>query len=168
MTAPVSVERLQRLAAAELSVAARLRYAALLLVSLAGAGLVASLWITEPDLPARTHAAFAAIVLVATGWAALAARALATRRVLFARHRVTVAWMAVAVSGLMLAGAAVAWRTGAFGAASGPAAGFAALMLAASVVALIAARRRVASLVARRQALERQLDGATGRTGSRG
>jgi hypothetical protein len=157
MSQSASLERLRALAAAELSTTVRIRYAALLLVSLAAAGLVSSLWLTEPDLPARTHLAFAAITGAALFWAAAAARTLMTRRVLLGQHRVVVARLAVGFSAVMVVGAVAAVFTGAMGPAAYPAAVFAVLMLAASAAALAAARRQVARLEARRHALEHEL-----------
>lgn len=157
VVSPLEVERLRKLTWAEVSIASRVGYSLLLLVSLAAAGLGAALWITEPDLPARTQTWFAAAIGVALFWTAVAGRALMTRRVLFARHKVLVAWLAVGCSALMTAGAVVAAATGAIGEAAYPAVLVATLMWGGSVGLLVAAKRRMTRLLARRVTLEREL-----------
>ena len=158
MRPPVSIQALQQMVSAETSTASRVVHAAVLLGALAVAGLVSSLWITEPALPPRTHAAFAAVVTVALVWVVVAARALRTRRALFARQRVTVAWLALAISAALVIGTGLAASAGAIGEAAPLAGGFAIAMLAGSAAFLVLARRRAAELGRRRASLERELE----------
>ncbi|WP_328470593.1 hypothetical protein OHA21_04960 [Actinoplanes sp. NBC_00393] len=70
------------------------------LAATAGTVLLLQLWLTEPGpLPARTHAAFAALTLINMTWAGYAAWAL-TRMPLFARDRVIGGWLATVFSAL--------------------------------------------------------------------
>lgn len=150
---PLTTDALLGLADAELSTRARMAHVALLLASLLGTTAIVSLWITEPSLPARTHAAFGALSAIGLSWAAFAAHVLARRRVLYARHRVVAARMATTFTAVFTAGAlAVAY-------ASGAAAGYAAatvggVLVAVAVSLLVRARRRLAWLMERRRALE--------------
>jgi hypothetical protein len=68
---------------------------------LAMATLAALLWATEPDLPGRTQAAFAAIVVVGLAWVAYGTWVLRYRTPLFARDRVVAAWLSLAACGLL-------------------------------------------------------------------
>jgi len=146
----------QRLARGELSVKARLGYVALLLVSSAMTVGLLSLWLTEAWLPLRTHLAFGAMTLIAVSWAALAAWALTTWRVLFARDRVMAGRMSVAFTALFLAGAiAAVFCTGE--AAAVAAAGTGAVMFGIALRVLAGARGRYEALSARREVLEREL-----------
>jgi hypothetical protein len=149
--------RLRDIAAAETSIGSRVVLAATLLLALAVAGGVFSVWITEPHLPARTHVAFGGLVAIAAAWVLLCTRALVTRRALFARHRVVVAWLALVFSILLVAGTITAIVTGAAGAAGLVGAGLSTTLLTGSAMYLVAARRRLARLVRRRDRLEREL-----------
>jgi len=154
----VSVEAMQRLMAGELSLRARLGYTALLLVSTAVGGAIGALWLTEPALPVRAHAAFAVIVGIAICWIVFAIRVLTQRHVLLARHRVTAARMSVAFSTVMVVGvAAVAYSRGA-GPGAYAAAGVGLVMLAVAGGMLVRANRQVAWLMTERGRLERELD----------
>lgn len=153
MTAQMkSLEDVRRLAGAELSLAARLGYVALLLVSAGMTVVVASLWLTEAWLPARTHIAFAVMCVIGVSWVALSIWALAARRPLFARDRVIAGRMAVAFTAVFVAGAVaavvIANNVAAYAVlATGVA------MLALAVRVLIDARGRYQDLRARRAAL---------------
>lgn len=99
-----SVADMQRRLAAELSLGSRVTYGLLLLFDLLVLAAVASLWLTEPALPLRTHLAFGGIVLVGLAWAAFFAWTLGRRKVLLARHRLAAGRIAVAATGLFTAG----------------------------------------------------------------
>ena len=143
-----SLAAVRRLAGAELSLAARLGYVALLLASTAMTAVVASLWLTEPSLPARTQWAFGGMTLIGASWVTLAIWALGARRPLFARDRLIAARMAVAFTAAFTGVGLVA------GLITGHAAPIA--MLTSGVIMLLlalrawsSARRRVAELQAR-------------------
>ena len=99
----------RRMLRAELSFRRRAAYLAALLLTTTFAIALLSLWLTEPHLPARTHVAFALLVMINMGWSALCAWALAQRKVLYARQgvmagRLAVLWSAVFVVGAVAAG----------------------------------------------------------------
>lgn len=152
----VKLNELSQLADRELSVASRFWHVALMLLSLAMAAAVGSLWLTEPDLPLRTEIAFAAMTVTGLCWAGFAAWVLSARRVLLAVHDVVASRMAVFFCGAALSGTLVlalvqgkdaAWM----------AAGLFALMLAVAAVLLARAQRRLRLLQERRAELERRL-----------
>ena len=155
-----SMASIRSLARGEMSMKARLGYVALLLVSTAMTVGLATLWLTEADLPARAHLAFGAMCAIGLCWVALATWALTTRRVLLARDRVIAGRMSVAFTALFLVGAiaavAVSGEVAAFGAAA-----TAAVMFAVALRVLSAARRRFAELSARRTELEREMEMGT-------
>jgi hypothetical protein len=151
-----SADAVRRASLGALSMRARVGYVALLLVSVAGAGALASLWATEPTLPARTHAAFALLLGILLAWAAFATWVLRTRRALFGRDGVIAGRLSVTFSAVYTVGMAVV------GGASGLAgpwagAGVGLLMLAVAVLNLRRATRRVEALTAQRDALAREL-----------
>jgi len=99
----------RRMLRAELSFRTRAAYLAALLLTTTFAIALLSLWLTEPRLPARTHVAFALLVMINIGWSAFCAWALAQRKVLYARQgviagRIAVLWSAVFVVGAVAAG----------------------------------------------------------------
>ena len=152
-----SLHDVYRLARGELSLAARLAYVGLLLLSAAMGVVVVSLWITEPALPVRTQATFGVMSLISFAWIVFSVWALTARRPLFARDEVVAATMAVVFSGLFTVGGLAAVI------ASGAAAAFGALasgvgMLAIAAWRLVRARRRYAALEQRRAELERALN----------
>jgi hypothetical protein len=152
-----SAAEIRRLLATELSLASRLGYTALLLVSIAGAGITGALLLTEPGLPARTQIALAILVGIAVSWAVFATWVLTRRRVLLAGPRVVASRMAVVFTTVFTLGA---WALGQWGGTgrtwySAVAVGLA--MLAVAAVLLVQARRRFDDLSRRRVALERQL-----------
>lgn len=145
----------------ELSTAARVGYTLLLLIGITGAGLVGSLWLTEPGpLPTRTHWAFGLIIAINMSWAILSAWVLLQRKVLYARHRVIAGWMAVVFcAGFLVIGGAIACqRANVKALILIGIVGIAELILA--VALLRRARRRRRELLARRDELCRQLAGA--------
>lgn len=154
-----SMAAVRQLADAELSVPSRLGHIALLLAAVGMTVLVASLWLTEPALPLRTHVAFGVMTAIGLSWNALAIWVLTTRRILFARHRIVAGRMAVTFTAAFTTGAlAMAAATGA--AAALAAAGTGVVMVAVAVVILRRAHRASARLMARRDMLERELAGS--------
>ncbi len=139
-----------------LALGPRLGYVLLLVVALAGAVALGSLWATEPALPLRTHVAFAGLLAILAAWTVFAAWVLGTRRVLLGRDRVIAGRLAVTFSAFYTVGMAAA------GAGTGRPAPWlaAALGLAMTAAAAWLLRRavgQVAALTARRDALVRQL-----------
>ncbi|GAB7052103.1 hypothetical protein [Catenuloplanes indicus] len=78
-----------------LSLARRIAAVAAGLGGLTVAAVVASLWATEPALPAATRAAFAGVIAIGLAWVAYAAWLLTRRHPLFARDRVIAAWLSL-------------------------------------------------------------------------
>lgn len=150
----VSVEEMRRLLAGELSLRARLAHVALLLVALAMAVAVGSLWLTEPELPVRTHVGFALVVVIAIAWVGYAAWVLSRRRVLLAGHRVVASRMAVGFNALFVFATLALGYWGPPSRAPYAAASLGLLMLAAAVALHAQARRRFARLLERRRELE--------------
>jgi hypothetical protein len=154
-----STAAVRQLADAELSVPSRLGHVALLLAALGMTVVVMSLWLTEPALPLRTHAAFAVMTAIGLSWSAFAIWVLTSRRVLFARQRILAGRMAVTFAAVFTVGAlTIALAMGA--AAALAAAGTGVVMVAVAVVVLRRAHRASARLMARRDALERELAGS--------
>jgi hypothetical protein len=154
-----STAAVRQLADAELSVPSRLGHVALLLAALGMTAVVVSLWLTEPALPLRTHVAFGVMTAIGVSWSAFAIWVLTSRRVLFARQRIVAGRMAVTFAAVFTIGAlAIAAATGA--AAALAAAGTGVMMVAVAVVILRRAHRASARLIARRDALERELAGS--------
>lgn len=102
-------EQVQVLVRKELSHRSRVTHAGLLVLSLAMATSVTSLWLTEAALPRRTHAAFGMLVVVALAWAAHAAWVLTHRAVLLVPHQVRAARLAMACCLVFLIACAAAW-----------------------------------------------------------
>ena len=142
---------------AELALPSRLGHTALLLAGLAMAALAAAHLVTEPGLPMRTRVAFGAIGAAGIAWAGYALWVLARRRVLFARHRVVAARMAVAFTATFTAGALLAGLQSGRTAGALAAAAAGAVMLAAAVTVLVRAGRRVRELTRRQREIETAL-----------
>ncbi len=140
-------------AVAALSLGPRIAHSVLLAASLTGAIVTLSLWLTEPDLPFRTRAAFATLTLIGVSWAGYAAWVLTQRRVLYARQRVVAGWLAVSFTSAFTI---AAFTTGlVVGSRVGLAAGAMGLLLVGiSLMLLARARRRLDTLLARRRELE--------------
>jgi len=151
-----SADAIRELARAELSVKARLGYVGLLLAAAALTTVILALWLTEPGLPLRTHAAFGAMCVIGVSWVALASWVLTTRRVLFARDQVVAGRMAVMFTAVFATGALAAVIATRSDAALGAFA-TGAVMLSAAFIVLRRARRRFTALSARRAELERLL-----------
>jgi hypothetical protein len=151
-----SLEAVRALARNALSFNARVGYVALLLAAATMSVVIVSLWLTEPELPARTQFAFGVMTIIGVSWVALASWALGARRPLFARDRVIAGQMAVAFTVLFLIGAGISVGMGGGAAALGAfGTGLAMLVMAGFV--LRSARRRFALLTVRRSELERSL-----------
>jgi hypothetical protein len=153
----VSAQQIHRLLNAELSLPSRLGYTTLLLVSLAATSVIASLWFTEPSLPARTRIAFAVMVVIGLSWVTYSIWVLSKRRVLLAGHRIIAARMAIAFSTLFAAGSLALGVWGSVGRAAYGAAATGAVMLAIAIALLLHARTQFAQLMARRRALELEI-----------
>jgi len=141
----------------ELTPGARWAHVALLLLAAGASVALASLWMTEPALPARTQAAFAVLLAINLGWCGYAQWALRYRRVLYARHRLLAARLALAFCAVYSLGA---FALAAFaGVAAGWPAGALGLVMSAAAMAMhVRADRYYAGLQRRREALERALD----------
>lgn len=153
----LSVAEVQRLIAGELSLPGRLAYTALLVVSLAMAGILGSLWLTEPSLPFRTQLAFGTMLAIALSWVAYATWVLTRRRVLLAGHRIIAARMAVAFTTIFTTASLAAALWSPVGRAAYGASGTGVVMLVVALGMLLSARRRFETLMQRREALEREL-----------
>lgn len=153
-----SVAEMRRRLGEELSPVRRGLYALLLLADVLVAVVVASLWLTEPDLPLRTHVAFAAMLVVAVGWAVFFSHTLTRRKVLFARQRLTASWLALlACSAFTLGALALAVIYPEMRSAALTATALGGTLVVAAGLLLIRARQRWAELWQRREQLERQL-----------
>lgn len=153
-----SLEEVRKSLAGELSTRSRLGYTVLLLVDLALAVAVGSLWLTEPGLPARTQIAFGLLVAFALAWSGFLLRTLTRRKVMLARHRVLSGRIAVTFCSLFTLGALVLGFFEPDRRETGLAmAGMGAVLLLVAVALLVPARRRYRELMARRLELEREL-----------
>lgn len=160
-TARPSVAEIQQQLGRELSLRDRVIYLLLLLFDLAVGTVVASLWLTEPSLPPRTHVAFGLIVLGSLVWAGFFTWTLARRKVLLARHRLIAGRIAMTFTALFTLGCLViATRDPELRAPGLAAAGFGAVLCAVAALVLTRARRRYRELLTRRDQLERQLGSA--------
>jgi hypothetical protein len=153
----IPASEIQRMINAELSPRARVGHTALLLFATAMAVVIASLWLTEPSLPARTQIAFAVMTGISLSWVAYAVWVLTRRRVLLAGHRIIAARMAVTFTTIFVLGFLWLGTFGSMGRAAYAAAGTGAVMLAVAVFLLFSARRRFEELMQRRRAIEREL-----------
>jgi hypothetical protein len=140
----------------ELSRPSRIGYVTLLVASLIMTVVIASLWLTEPVLPARARVAFALMTVIGLSWTAFAGWVLTTRRVLLGRDSVVAGRMAVTFTTTFVIGALTVGYLGA-GSAPFAAATMGLGLLAGAIALLVRAHRRVARLTARRDALEREL-----------
>jgi hypothetical protein len=152
-----SVTEVQQLVAGHLSARARWGYVLLLLVSLAVAVAIGSLWATEPTLPVRTQLAFAVIEGIAFGWVVFALWVLHYRRPLFGVDRVIAARMGLGFSLLGAAGMLGVGYLASMGRPAYVAAGIELGLAALAAGLLIRARRRMAQLQHRRQEIEGRL-----------
>jgi hypothetical protein len=154
-----SAAAVRQLVDTELSLPSRLGHVALLLAALGMTVIIVSLWLTEPALPVRTHVAFGVMTAIGLSWSAFAIWVLTNRRVLFARERIVAGRMAVTFAAVFTAGALII-TAATKAAAAFIAAGTGVVMVAVAIVILRRAHRVSAQLMARRDALERQLAGS--------
>jgi hypothetical protein len=154
---PRSPDAVRRLLEAELAVTPRLGYVALLLVSVMMTVALGTLWLTEPSLPLRAHAAFAVMVAIGTSWSAFAMWVLTRRRVLFPRHGIVAGRMAVTFTSIFTVGAFVLAVTSG-GVAFRVMTLVGLLMVGCAVLVLVRAHRHLARLLERKQEIEKTLD----------
>lgn len=102
-SAGLTVEQVQEMVRRELSAPTRIGYSLLCMFTLTAAGLVSTLWLTEPGpLPLRTHIVFGLLVAINLAWSALFGWVVTRRKVLYAMHSVIAGWMALAFCSLFL------------------------------------------------------------------
>ncbi|MEX2169177.1 MAG: hypothetical protein WD851_07690 [Pirellulales bacterium] len=145
----------------ELSTAARVGYTLLLLVGFTGAGLVGSLWLTEPNpLPPQTHLTFGLLAIINLSWVVFAAWVLTQRKVLYAKQSVISGWMAVVFCiAFLLIGCAIAYeRANTNGLIAIGVVATAQFIVAIALLRRAKLRRNV--LLARRDVLLKQLAGS--------
>jgi hypothetical protein len=154
---PPAVADLGRLARTELSRGGRVGHVVLALVASLMTIVVVSLWLTEPALPLRTQIAFAALGGIGVAWVAFSLWVLRARRVMLAKHRQVAGRLAVLFSGVFAIGCGVL-AAGKVTDAASPALAMGLVLLAIALVVWRRAETTHAKLVARRAALEQQLD----------
>jgi hypothetical protein len=150
---PRSPDAVRRLLEAELAVTPRLRYVALLLVSVMMTVALGALWLTEPSLPLRAHAAFAVMVAIGTSWSAFAVWVLTARRILFPRHGIVAGRMAVTFTSVFTVGAFLLALTNG-GVAFQVMMLVGLVLVGCAVLVLVRARRHVARLIERKREIE--------------
>jgi hypothetical protein len=135
-----------------LSRRARVRAVATLVVGLAGAAFIGTLWWTEPGpLPAATQVAFGLLTLFCLAWAAYGTWLLRSRVALFATDRVVATWLGLTASvlvGGLLIGTVAQRGSGTWGVVA-----VVAVLVAVSVVLVVRAHSRRAALLRRESAL---------------
>ena len=156
--APPDPARFARLARVELSLGARVGHVLLGLAASTLTIVIASLWLTEPDLPARTSVAFAVLAAIGLGWTIFSVWVLTARRVMFAHQRVVAGRLAVAFTAVFAAGCVILGLTTATEAAW-PAAAMGSVLLAGAVAIWRRAETSRDALLARRDWLEHELGG---------
>lgn len=153
---PSVVSGLEHLARTELSLRARLGHVLLALVASAMTIVVVSLWMTEPALPARTATAFAMLTVIGLGWVAYSIWVLQAKRVMLARQRVIAGRLSSAFASAFTLGClALAFTTTV--SAAWPALAMSLVMLVLALVLWRRAEAAHATLMARRETLEREL-----------
>lgn len=153
--------RLRSIMYSQLALPSRLGHALLLVVAMLATLVCTILLFTEPDLPLRTRVAFGVGIGIGASWSTFAVWVLSRRHVLYARHHVIAARLAIAVSTIVLVGSAMLAQT---------TQGAHAIVWSAIVMLLIAiavhqrAQRRVAQLELRRAELTHALMQSAPRT----
>lgn len=89
----------------ELSRGSRAGYIVLLIIDLLAGVVIASLWMTEPELPVRTHLAFGAMLAISLVWAGFYLRVLSRRGPFLVSHRIAGARIAVICTAVFTAAA---------------------------------------------------------------
>ena len=153
---PSLLARLERLARTELSTRARLAHVLLVLVASTMMIAIVSLWLTEPSLPVRTHAAFGMLTTIGAVWVAYGAWVLRARRVMLARQRVVAGRLAVTFTGAFTMACVLLAATTSV-AASWPAAAMGLVLLIVAIALWRRAEVHWSALAARRDILEREL-----------
>jgi hypothetical protein len=156
--AELSIPDVQRLTAAQVAMPSRILHVLLLVVASMMGTAIASLWVTEPSLPMRTHIAFGLIVCSSAAWAAFAVWVLARRRVLFGIDRVVAATIALTVCAVGALGMTALGYRAHMGVGAYIAAATHAGLCGVAAVLLVRARRRVAVLARRKRELQDELD----------
>ncbi|GAA1875091.1 hypothetical protein [Myceligenerans crystallogenes] len=135
-----------------LSVRARVRAVAALVLGLAGAVFIGALWWTEPGrLPVLTQVTFGLCAVFCLAWAGYGTWLLRSRVPLFATDRVVAAWISLAASGLVgavLVAMVVRRGSGPWGAVA-----VAAAFVAVAIVLVVRAHARRAALLGREREL---------------
>jgi hypothetical protein len=128
----------------------------LALVASAMTIVVVSLWMTEPALPTRTATAFAMLTVIGLGWVAYSIWVLQAKRVMLARQRVIAGRLAfLFASAFTLGCLALAFTTTV--SAAWPAFAMSLVMLVLALGMWRRAEAVHATLMARRETLEREL-----------
>ncbi len=150
----LTVDQVQEMVRRELSAPSRICYLLLFMMAFTAAGLIDTLWLTEPmPLPLRTHISFGLLVAVNLAWSGLSAWVLSRRKVLYALDHVIAGWMAVTFCGVfLLAGLGIAIvRMNITASVSFGLLGM--IQLVVAIAILTRARHRREHLLARRQEL---------------
>ena len=147
----------RRMLRAELSFRTRAMYLTGLLLTTTFAVALLSLWLTEPRLPARTHVAFALLVIINISWSTLCGWALAQKKVLYARQGVIAGRLAVLWSAMFVVGALAAGYASGHTGAGFLAALMGTVLLGGGLVVLRGATRRHHQLLQLKQSLEAAL-----------
>ena len=103
---PTAPNAIMALATAQLSFRTKVGHLILLIVAIAAVVALASLLLTERELPERTFVALSALLNLNLIWAGYASWVLSTRRTLLSNHRVIAGRIAVAASAMFTLGAA--------------------------------------------------------------
>lgn len=128
----------------------------LLIASTGMSVLLASLLLIEENLPARTVAALAILLLIGLCWIGYALWVLTARRSMLSNHRVVAGWISLGAAITFTSGAAAVDATSNVAAAR-PAAGFGLILTITAGALLVRARRHYAALLARRADLETRI-----------
>lgn len=153
----IDARQIRQMVDAEVSTRGRVGHIALLLCAATMTIGLGTLWATEPELPLRTHVAFASMVAIGCAWTIYAAWVLTTRSVMLARHRIIAAWMGILFSTAFTVLFAAVGYSGQLGNTPFVAAAVESVLIGVAVVMLIRARRRFADLVVLRNSLEHQV-----------
>ena len=144
----------------ELSGGSRAGYTLLLLIDLLVGVVIASLWMTEPQLPTRTHVAFGLMLAISIAWAAFFFRVLSRRGPFLVTHRLAGAKIAVAVTSIFTAASLLLAVVD--GEIRGPALAssvLGSLLFGVAIVLFVRAKRRLSLLQQRRDSLQTRTKG---------
>ncbi|MBL0940334.1 MAG: hypothetical protein IBJ03_15675 [Gemmatimonadaceae bacterium] len=156
-----STATIRSLVNTELGLPSRLGHVLLLLVAMLATMVFGVLLFTEADLPLRTRVAFVIGIGIGLAWSVFASWVLSRKRVLYLRHHVIAARLAIGVSCVALIGAVVLAQT-VHGAPFGQAAVWSAVIMLLIAMAMHRrAKRRISDLESRRAALTIALQQST-------